>query len=215
MTKAITASLAFLLALIVTACGPASEKKLIENGGVAIEEALHANDATADIDKAERDFAEIKAHRHVSEGWASEVRPGDTRGMNEISTDLSMMNLVTERLNKLGDSDRVRDLQEEIRSAMIEDCRQLLMQAEQNSDLDELLAFLRFAPNLDTSLEEDFGVNAKDLRAKALVMAKRVVASQRIRPTEGDPIGTILREWQFTQQELGLSAKELAEASQQ
>lgn len=220
MTKAIKASLALLLAFFVTACGPASEKKLLENGGVTVEEALHAADATADIDKAEQEFASIKAHRHTSEGWAAEVRPGDTRGAHEISTDLAMMNLVTERLDKLGNSDRAANLEAEIRETMIEDLRLLLKVADHDLDINAIGTFLEYAPKLDTSLEEDFGTNAKDLRAKALIMARKEMTELRPRIREGsaDAIGvvsSILQEWQFTPDELELTATDMKSVSMQ
>lgn len=225
MSKAIRASvlliLVVLVSMVVTACGSTTVTDNGDKSNVSqLSEGmiLHAADATADIDKVERDFAEIKSHRHVSEGWASEVRPGDTRGMNEISKDLAMMDLIDGRLFKLGTSDRVFNLQVEVREAMIDDLKFLLKIADRDLDINAIGRFLEYAPKLDTSLENDFGTNAKDLRAKALAMARNETSELRPRIHKGsaDAIGvvnSILQEWQFTPEELGLTAADMKSIS--
>lgn len=212
-------ALTLVLAILATACGSSNSQDTTTNS-VSVKATTPADTHNQDVERVEKTFSDIKATRGVSEGWATEVRPGDTRGTDQIVMDLLKMENLQKELDELGPSDRVAGLQMDMRTVMIDDLKLVLRIAKRDQELGALGQFLRIAPKLDTSLEEDFGVNPKELRADALRMAKREVAEMRPRLHDGDgdaigAVASILQEWQFTPQEIGLSAQDMKSLSRQ
>lgn len=167
-----------------------------------------------ELAEIEKDFENLKSERHLSEGWAVDVRPGDTRDANSIAGILVRLKYLQANLDKLGPSDRVANLSNEIRQVRMDDLKLLLRISLRDKDLDALSSFLRYAPEMDTDLENDFGIKPENLRAEALIMAKKEVAElrPRLHGESSDAVGAviyIMREWQFTPKEIGLTAEDL------
>lgn len=211
-------TLTIVLAILATACGSSNSQNTPTNS-VAVKATTPTDTSNQDVERIDKTFSDIKAARGVSEGWATEVRPGDTRGTDQIVMDLLKMENLQKELDELGPSDHVGLLQGDMRQVMIDDLRLVLRIAQRDQELSALGQFLRIAPKLDTSLEEDFGVNPKELRAEALKMAKHEMIEMRprLRDGDGDAVGyvvAVLREWQFTPQEIGLTVQDMKSISQ-
>ncbi len=163
----------------------------------------------------ERDFNDLKRYRDTSVGQFAEVRPGDGRNIREVGDGLAKLSSMQTLIDDAPNTDKVGNLRTGIRELMIEDSKLLLRKARSEQDIRALGQFVRYAQNLDVSLEDDFGIKPADLRKEALAMAKKEVVEMRprIRDGSGDAVGGLMmlyNEWQFTREELGLTADEVA-----
>ena len=202
-----------VLSVLVAACGTSTVQDTTDGTTVDV---VTFNE---DVERIDKIFTNIKVGRGVSEGWATEVRPGDTRRINQIVIDLMKMEILQKDLDELDPSDQVAGLQSDIRQVMIDDLRLVLRIATRDEELGALGQFLRIAPKLDTSLEEDFGTNPTELRAEALKIARKDVAEMRPRLHDGDSeaigyVASVLQEWQFAPQEIGLTAQDMKSIGQ-
>jgi len=209
MKKSVVAVL--FVVFFCVACGTPAEKE------VSATIAPPAVDNLKILADAEKSFAEVKGGRGVVEGWATEIRPGSRRDSNAIVNDLFEMERIQSSLDDIT-SDRVVGLRGEIREVMISDLKLLLRTAEVEPNLSAVDEFLRIAPRLDTSLESDFGLDQKKLRDLALKIAKSEMITLLPRFREGSAdvagyISYVLREWQFTPAQLGLTPKDVAALS--
>ncbi|MEK7176155.1 MAG: hypothetical protein AAB695_02145 [Patescibacteria group bacterium] len=212
MTRFVWAPCALVLVLVLGFAGCTQSKSATENP-VQTAQAATLTKSDMMVAEVERDFASFKGYRDTSVGWAAEVRPGDRRSTNEVGNDLAKLSSMEALIVDAPNSDKVGSLRGEIRSLMIEDSKLLLRKARSEQNIWALGQFVRFAKDLDVDLETDFGVKPADLRKEALVMAQKEVAElrPRIRDGSGDAIGALMtlnNEWQFTREELGLTADE-------
>lgn len=214
MTKGFALALVLVLAIVAAACGEYPTGPQSDSTGLSASALSKAEaDLTAGLEKAQATLAEIKAERQPSEGWAEQIRPGDTRSAYNILMSLRKMEGLQDEVHALGLNDRTEPIRVEIRTLMLNDLKLLLRASETENYLAGVGEFLRIAPGLDTSLEEDFGVKPEEVRTLALKIAKSELAEERIGTTEGSDMAGyalgVLREWQFTPEELGLSAEDM------
>ncbi len=197
--------LLMILAIVATACGSNSDRK-DALGPIEVQAAT----PTA-LDKIQTQLEEVKSHRRASEGWAANVRPGDSRTISMIDEDLRQLESLQLQVEALPNNDKSGRALSEIRESLLADLRLMLKMSVYEGNLFGLEEFLRIAPNQDTNLEE-FGTTPDKLRAEALRIARQDIAELRSRlPTSGDAVGSvlsILQEWQFTPKELGLTPAE-------
>jgi len=210
MKKTVIALLLFV-AFFSVACGTPAEKE------VSATVASPVVDNLKTLADAEESFAAVKGGRDAFEGWAVEVRPGNRRDSYAIKVDLIEMERIQSSLDGIT-GDRVVGLRGEIREVMISDLKLLLRTAEVDDSLSAIDEFLRIAPKLDTTLESDFGLDQKKLRDLALKIAKAETAKMlpRFREGSADAAGYleyVLREWQFTPAQLGLTPKDVSALS--
>ncbi len=169
-------------------------------------------DHVAEAAAIEKEFVSLNGHRQVAHGWVAEVRPGDSRDARGLGDDIRAVKVLDEKLGKLPNSDRNANLRQEMRTTMLEDCKLLLQLAQRTQDIYALGDFLRNVEGLDVGPEE-FGIKTADLKAQALIMAKKEAAENRTRIHDGsgDAIGSlkmIMAEWGFTPKDLGFSAED-------
>ncbi len=153
----------------------------------------------------------------VGDNWAREILPGEERSSNQITEDLHKMETLLGELSKLPPSARYPELKHDVLLAVAHEMTSLLVVARRDQDLGGLEAFLKFASKMDTPAET-FGIKPKELRAEALVMAQREVATlrPRLREGSGDARGYlqhILRAWQFSPNQLGLTKEDMKEVA--
>lgn len=216
MTRFVGALVALVFALALVACtsqvqAPESEP---QSGSISTLEASTPTEDSLMVAEVEKQFSDFKRFRDLSVGWAAEVRPGDRRDIRGVGDDLTKLSTLEKLLSDTPNTDKVGNLRSSIREFMIEDSKLLLRKARGEEDIWALGQFVRYAQDLDVDLETDFGVKAADLRKEALVMAKKEVVEMRprIRDGSGDAIGglqMLYNEWQFTREELGLTAEEV------
>lgn len=209
MTLSVRALCALVFCLGFVAC---SDKPQVDPSFEVVEaSAPGASDRM--VAEVEKKFSDFKRMRDTSVGWASEVRPGDRRSTNGVEDDLMELFIMDKLIGDAPDTDKVGALRSGIRELMIEDCKLLLRKARSEQDIWALGQFVRHSQNLDVSLETDFGVKPDVLRKEALVMARKEVLElrPRIKEGSGDAIGglqILYNKWQFTREELGLTAEE-------
>ena len=211
MTRFVGALVALVLSLSVVAC---EGKMDLSSAPATTAEASTPPPDSIVVAEVEKQFSDFKQYRDTSSGWAAEVRPGDRRDTREVGDSLGKLSMMEKMVADAPNTDKVGNLRAGIREFMIEDSKLLLRKARSERDIWALGQFVRYAQNLDVDLETDFSVKAADLRKEALVMAKKEVAEElrpRIREGNGDAIGGLMmlyNEWQFTREELGLTAEE-------
>ena len=213
MTRIVWALCALVLVFVLTACeGQATFQSSPAGTATA---ATSADTADGVLSQLETELLEITRNRDVRQGWAAEVRPGDYRETRYITEGIRKLAVIDEQLAVLPTSDKVGVLRSEIRLLMLQDSKLLLQKARIEKDIDALDDFLEFTQDLDVEPKQEFGIDAAGLRAEALVMAKAYVT--KYRPFNSDTsagVDAIIREWQFTPQEIGLTAAEMKELEQ-
>ncbi len=152
-----------------------------------------------------------------SQGWTREVFEGDERNSSQIEENLRKMEVLLGRLDELSPSTSYPDLKHEIQLAMVHEASNLLIVARRDQDLQGLEVFLEFVSRMDTS-PDTFRVSPDQLRNEALVMARKEVAVLRPRLLEGSGdargyLQHILRAWQFSPNELGLTKQDMREVA--
>ncbi len=163
----------------------------------------------------EKQFNLMRKDGVAGDNWTREVFPGDERDSRLIEQSLLAAENLFHELVKIPPSERYPDLKHEIELFMAHEMSHLLVASRRDQDLGGLETFLLFASRMDTS-PDTFGVNPAKLREEALNMAKKEikVLRPRLREGSGDARGYlqhILRAWQFSPNELGLTKQDMRE----